>query len=1210
MREHQLRTAFERDRSSLVRREPPFVGRDFELSWLEGRLHDSIRGRPGFCLVSGDAGIGKTRLVRELRAIAERAGMRIHAGRCLEGLRLSYRPLASLLEDLGSEPGGEASEFRQLLGPSAASEPATGPGAGDLPRRAVAFQALTKALFASARRGAILVAIEDLHWADAATLDLLCHLAFAAADEGGPVPLLVIATLRPSEESPALARALGRLAREPIVETLELLGLPMEEVESLLHGAGLPDPSHGLVEHLTAITGGNPLFVHEIVHWLLQEGALESRGGISVSTIDPAAIALPEAVVQAIESKVDGLSAGCREVLEVASLFRDQVDAEAVSGVLGVAREAIEPQLEEALSRRILSARASEYRFAHPLVRQAFRSRPPAPRRARLHRQIAEWLEGRAKSGDATDLAELAHHWALANVQGAEERALRCAVRAGDAAFAAFASVEAAANYETALAVDAGSPVLGARERAALHHRAALAYYRAHDAGPCLVHLGKAIERFRDLRDVEGLASALMERARTEYTIAPSAVGAAPRVGELEQALAALGDSRPDLRCEIGIVLSEAHNFARQPSRALETARDALALGRRLSDERLCARAGTALGSAQMLELRLREARETFRAASRDAIASGDRWMQGLPLNRLPMVLASLGRLGETEEVLREAERIARETGDWGDYSIALGARASIALARGDLDAVEILAAETLPMVRRTGYPWGGTFALVSLAAARGLQGRWQAARDAIGILATPGRIFPEPGPEIDFLVGVVRLRLDSLEGRIDREGLGRAEGMLKLLQGIGPDLGTLAGFCACVELAKEAGRPELAAGAAPVLQQVERDGIAITSGGEFLIPRVLGAAARLAGDLERAEELLVGALELAERVQARPELARGRQELAELLLERGRAGDRERGRELLRAALADFAVLGMEPLRRRAGRLAAELELPLAATAAPVTPNGSLSRRELRMLESIARGRSDAEMAEAFLVGIDTLASEIAALLQTLGVDDRVGAAACAFERGILAPRLESARIETSGDAGVRSFLPASGSPGAGPLVLAVTDIEASTALLQRLGDERARAIFQRHDRLVRTCVHAHGGSEIQHTGDGFILAFRDARAALRCAVAIESRIERSNREHAETPIRVRIGLHAGRVAPRDGRLFGLAVHAAVRVCAHGAGGEIHASESAVVLCEDERTAFEAVGPVALKGIAERVALYRIPWKELARDGVDPVRR
>jgi predicted ATPase/class 3 adenylate cyclase len=169
--------------------------------------------------------------------------------------------------------------------------------------------------------------------------------------------------------------------------------------------------------------------------------------------------------------------------------------------------------------------------------------------------------------------------------------------------------------------------------------------------------------------------------------------------------------------------------------------------------------------------------------------------------------------------------------------------------------------------------------------------------------------------------------------------------------------------------------------------------------------------------------------------------------------------------------------------------------------------------------------------------------------------------------------------------------------------LIVLFTDIVGSTELTARLGDEQARSIRDAHDAIVREQLHAHGGREVQTTGDGFLVTFRSVRDAIACASAIQRAQAEHNRRHPNQALSFRAGLNAGEVSPRDDGLFGSAVNMASRVMARAGPGQILVSEVVRRLAGGlSGVEFQDRGRVRLKGFPDRWRLYEVIWGEAAR--------
>jgi class 3 adenylate cyclase/tetratricopeptide (TPR) repeat protein len=1203
-----------RSRAPLIRTAAPFVGRGQELAQLTHGLQQAVAGQPAIVLISGESGIGKTRLLQELRAQALQGDVRVGYGRGYEDLALPYLPFIEawralreqIPEDVERLLGQDGEVIARLLQPADAVQAAS-PAAsaqGDQAKLHL-FLAVSGAIVTLARRYPILFIVDDLHWADRSSLDLFGHLAFAVADAAmrEAVSLLLIGTYRPTEPETHLARLIARLQREDICQTLALAGLSEAEIHRLVQGLGLARPSHQLIATVHEATRGNPLFVQEVVDHLVRREALQEQGGYLVTAAAPADLPLPEQVTGAILARTRDLSQACQNVLTLGACLGDRFSLQVLSAVSGLSEDAVLELLEAGLQQRLLLSEGQAFQFAHPLIRQVFYRLPSAARRQRLHAQIGRALQRLYADCLEAHVLEIAHHLVRAGPALEADTVVKYARWAGDQAFAVYAWGEAARYYEAALAVASATQRLSVQERATLHFWAGLAHQREQETGPCLDHYEKAIAAYRQAGDLGGLARALMQKVRTYYRTA--AYGALVEVQPLEEVLEALGDREPELCGSILAILSQAYRVAKQTATAQEMAQRALEIGQRIHDDRLCAEASFALGLVQAQSLHVKDTLESWRSALACARRANDLWLQGLPLTRMPHILISLGRLDEAETVAQEACELTRRTLDWGDHSLALSSLTFGAVARGDFATAEQRAHETLRMVWRSRYPWGGSRALFALACARALRGAWEEAEDVLKMLIEPGRVFEEPGSIVQGFVGIFRQLLRVHSGAV-AEAIEPLAADLEKSAGI--DSYALAPFCAVVELGDLLSSPAMAEYPYQVLSMVAERGILFSSanGWVFMLPRVLGVAATLNRWWDVAEAHLRAAIEVARCANAQPELGRSYLDYARMLVARGRKRDRRRAIELVKQALPIFHELGMAPFVQRAARLAEFLQsrIPLPSLPSNVYPD-HLTEREVAVVRQIAQGRTDQAIADELVLAPKTVRRHVEAIFTKLGVSSRIAVAAYAFDKGLV-PQLSSARaFKTTSPAerprGRRQTLQEEASSRAAePLrILLVTDMESSTALLRRLGDALAHEVVRLHNTMMREALHRHRGVEVIHTGDGLVAAFASPSHAIACAIAMQQAFAGYNRAHPDRPIRVRMGLNAGEPIATEGGLFGTAVYTAFRVCARAQAGQILVSEVIRQLAAGTEFTFIDCGRVALKGFPGRFRLYEVPWEE-----------
>jgi class 3 adenylate cyclase len=545
-------------------------------------------------------------------------------------------------------------------------------------------------------------------------------------------------------------------------------------------------------------------------------------------------------------------------------------------------------------------------------------------------------------------------------------------------------------------------------------------------------------------------------------------------------------------------------------------------------------------------------------------VRAGDWPTAGLCQQRVPLALCYLGRLGEARAAVATARELNERIQNWGDFSLVSAAAQILATLEGRFDEAEAHAAETLRLIRRSRYPWAGPISLTALAGGRALRGDFEGARDALRALAVEGRIFDDPSA-----MRVIVAQLSPLLDALERGAAHVARGTPAERTVFAPDsldLWRVTRVCAAVERAWRLRAPELARGARAALRHAEERGLVVTSGWVFVIPRCLGLAAALDGELDEARDALDRAIAWAEREGARAELARAYRDRAEVADARGGPGSGD-AREL----------------RARGEKLCRELGIHPFALAGPAT----LAPDDRRLLASLARGGSTADAADDLILDEKTYAARLQRLFEKLGAGGptEAVAAALALEGGSTS-LLRALRAATPESAGA----PLS-------VTILVTDLEGSTQLLSEVGDEAARDLLRLHNRIVRSCLQDTGGREIQQTGDGFLAWFDDAARAVRCAQEVQRRVARHARAHPGLALRVRSGLHAGTAFPDEERLVGIAVNVAARICTASAAGEILVSERVRDAASDAAV-FTPRGPRALKGLADPIYLFSAGWR------------
>ncbi|HEY7908428.1 MAG TPA: AAA family ATPase, partial [Thermomicrobiales bacterium] len=421
---------------SLVPADAPFfVGRERERRLLGDRLRAALDGRGGLALVGGAAGIGKTALARVVGDEAAARDIHVLAGRCY---------------DLADAP--PYGPWRDLLagGPAATGLSSSAPVAGafpdDMPSQMALFAHIRDSLGALASQQPLLLVLEDLHWADPASLDLLRFLGHAAH----AAPLLILATYRGDELDRAhpLYRIFPALVRDADATRIDLHPLAEDDIRALVHARyALADADERrLVAYLTVRSEGNPLFLGELARTLEEEGFLR-QGDDGWGLGDLSRARVPLLLRQLIDRRLMRLGAEAERLLALAAVIGQEVSLTLWQAVSGGDEETLLDLIDRAVAARVLDEveEGTAIRFAHALIREALYEGTPLSRRRTWHRQVAEAMA----ATPTPDPDAVAYHFERAN----DVRAAPWLIAAGERAERTFAWVTAAALFEAALAL-------------------------------------------------------------------------------------------------------------------------------------------------------------------------------------------------------------------------------------------------------------------------------------------------------------------------------------------------------------------------------------------------------------------------------------------------------------------------------------------------------------------------------------------------------------------------------------------------------------------------------------------------------------------------------------------------------------------------------------------------------------------------------------
>jgi adenylate cyclase len=453
----------------------PMVGRDDELDRLLAAFADMQDGRARLVDLSGDAGSGKSRLIAEfLRRLQE--GGRL-AGTALRRVTCSslgepiYGVFAALFrEGYGVEAGDTLSVAREklarglsALGADPTIAQAVAPmlsyllGVEDARPVDLDPEQLKRQIVLAARllverrlaQGPLLVIVDDFHWADAASVDLLRGLAACFADR----PLMILLARRPDGRAPAIAGG------EPVV--IQLAALSPQETQRFVDGLfGAPQqPAFTRLRDLILVrAGGNPLFVEEIVRSLVSGGVLVRAGDRWAVNATIETVSLPPTLHGLLLSRVDKIPADARRVLQAAAVLGVSFDEAVLHAVAGDVQAALQCLVEADLVRPAGSGPdGRRYRFSHALLHDVVYDNQLVARRGELHERAARALEQAVGPAPVriSDLEALGHHWSFTSDKA---RAARYLTAAGDRARAVYANDDAIRHYERALVTLASCP--------------------------------------------------------------------------------------------------------------------------------------------------------------------------------------------------------------------------------------------------------------------------------------------------------------------------------------------------------------------------------------------------------------------------------------------------------------------------------------------------------------------------------------------------------------------------------------------------------------------------------------------------------------------------------------------------------------------------------------------------------------------------------
>jgi ATP/maltotriose-dependent transcriptional regulator MalT len=954
----------------------PLVGREREQRLLREALASAIGGRGGLVLLAGEAGIGKTALARDLAREAHARSATVLLGRAYDLSEPS--PYGVWLDLLGAVPQSDQPD--PVGDMRAALQPEAGQAAGS---QAAIFARVLDGFARLARQRPLVCVLDDLHWADHASLDVLRFVARQLA----ALPLLLVGTYRADElaDEHPLAKMLPALVRE--AEPLRLAVPPLEdEAIRQLVRADYPlaaADAARLLAYLRERTAGNPLYLGELLRTLAEEGLLRPGGGDGWALAELAGLRVPTLLRQLIAERLDRLGADARRWLAVAAVIGQEVPLALWSVVAEVPEDDVLALVERATAARVLDATPDGLRvqFHHPLIRQALHDGLAPPQRRAVHRRVGDLLA----ASPQPDPDAVADHLQRAG----DPRAVEWLVKAGNRARRVLAPRIAAERYDTALALLPDDRDPAARGWLLSYLAAAL---HTDDPHGGIGHLREAL-RLATLADDKALAA----YARYLLGFFLSGVGDYRQgIPELVAGVADMEALTPEERLRIG-------NSAHYPGMHLST-----------------------------LALRLAHVGhfEQARALAVQANARGDEQHASIALAEIN---AALGHVAEALSWRERAYAAVRREGNWLNVGIFmyLGLQRLIIPYLADrLEQRRHLAAEaTAAFTRSQGLRSGETPRLGHLPLLV-IEGEWAEARVIALAVEAGGRTYrpaavslladlafaqgdralgealirkalptgpaEEPGG-VWLLTGLRLQRLAALWATEDGD-LVTAHAWLaahdRWLAWSGATLGLAEGRLAWAAYCRAAGDLAAArdhAAAALVHATEPRQPLALLAA-----HRLLGELAIRGGRYADAQAHLGESLALIEACAAPYERALTLLTLTELHQATERADE---ARAALDEARAICGRLGADPVLAHADRLAAGLE---HVRPQPAYPDG-LTEREVDVLRLVAAGRSNRDAAAALSVSKRTIERHLENLYRKIGAHNRADATAYAFRHHLI---------------------------------------------------------------------------------------------------------------------------------------------------------------------------------------------------------------
>jgi class 3 adenylate cyclase len=896
-------------------------GRGREQALIERRWTAGKEGKQQLVLLTGEPGIGKTRLASEVGRKAHGECAIVLFGSCDEHISYPYRPFVEALRHYVTSASDEAllQHVRDYHGELLRIAPVLAERMPNLPKpqtadaeteRYMMFEAVTGLLAAASRQSPIMLILDDLQWAGIPELLLLKHILRSAM----PMHLLVLGTYRDTELSRThpLAAVLADLHRDIDIERIVLRGLDESGIVDLVTAAAgheLDDAQLAAARVIARDTEGSPLFVEEIMRNLAESGAGFRADRQWTISSDIQSLGIPEGVKEAIGRRLARLSDETNRTLRLASVIGHEFDLTLLRKVGDRSVESILDAIDEAKAASLVAGFASQvdgFAFTHVLVRRTLYDELNPARRALMHERVGTALEELTAERPDQRIDELAHHWmaAATNAENAK-KAISFARQAGDHALVGLAFEPAAEYYQQALTLlerhDRGADLMRCELLIALGD----AQRRAGDAG-YRETVAEAVQIARSTGDAKHFALAVLGSARPEHPFANANLVDESLIALHEEAIAALRDECEDsLRAKLLAHLAGEMLYTPRRQRRQELSREAMTIARRCGDKAVLAEAmhiyASAINDPTTLKERLALTAEQGTLAD-ELVSLEMRWAAAY--QRMGALLEAAD-IGGAEQMLARMKELASKLRQPFFSWATAHALAMISVMSGASGAeAEVRAAFELGTAG--GQPEANMAYLSQLSVIRRDQGRH-------GELIEPLRGFAETFSHLPVwrvILAGLYCETDELEkARCEIDKLATYDFKISLDWTWPSTVTSLAQICSDLDDRK------LAAMFYPQLQsvagQVGVTGIGLVCYGSLAYP--CGQLAACLNRCGEAEQYFKQAEATNAHIGARTYLVRTRRAYAAMLLDRKASGDCARATTLIAQARAEADQLGMQ---------------------------------------------------------------------------------------------------------------------------------------------------------------------------------------------------------------------------------------------------------------------------------------------------------